>query len=210
MTKHGIMLICDEVMVGFGRAGAWFAHQIWDVVPDLITFAKGVNSGYIPLGGVMISDPIADQFAEKAFMGGLTYSGHPMACATAVASINVFHDDQIVEHAYRIGEDVIRPGLEALMAKHPSVGEVRGRGCFWCVELVRDRETREMLVPFNGSGDAAKPIADVNAAARAEGLLLMTHWNKIHVAPPLIISAEDMQEGLARLDRVLDAADAHV
>ena len=155
-TRHGIVLIADEVMAGFGRAGAWFAHQLWDVVPDLITFAKGVNSGYVPLGGVIISDPIAEHFADRVFYGGLTYSGHPLACASAVASIQAFHDERIVENAHRIGEEVLAPGLAALKERHPSVGETRGRGVFHCIELVKDRSTREMLVPFNGAGEIGR------------------------------------------------------
>mgnify|MGYP000844864795 CR=1 FL=1 len=119
-TRYGIVFITDEVMAGFGRAGAWFAHQLFDVVPDLITFAKGVNSGYVPLGGVIISDPIADHFADRVFYGGLTYSGHPLACASAVASIRAFHDERIVENAHRIGEEVLTPGLAELAAKGPN------------------------------------------------------------------------------------------
>ena len=206
-TRHGIVLIADEVMAGFGRAGAWFAHQRWDVVPDLITFAKGVNSGYVPLGGVVIADPIADAFAERVFYGGLTYSGHPLACASAVASIRAFHEEGVVEHAEAIGREVLGPGLHDLMARHPSIGEVRGVGCFWCIELVRDRESREMLVPYNAGGAQMGPVAAIQREALAKGLLLMVHWNKIHVVPPLVISPEEARQGLAILDEVLAIAD---
>src|SRR6476661_8497631 len=143
--EFGIVMIADEVMSGFARAGEWFAIQHWDVVPDLITFAKGVNSGYVPLGGVLISDPVAETFQQRAYPGGLTYSGHPLACASAVASISIFREEGIVEHARALGEDVIGPELRRLAEKHPSVGEVRGLGVFWALELVRNRETREPL-----------------------------------------------------------------
>ena len=134
--EHGIVMICDEVMAGFGRCGEWFAVDRWDVAPDLICFAKGVNSGYVPLGGVLISQRIADTFAERPFPGGLTYSGHPLACAAAVESMKVFEDEGVLEHARMLGTDVIGPGLAEIAERHPSVGEVRGVGVFWCVELV--------------------------------------------------------------------------
>ncbi|MBC7307886.1 MAG: aspartate aminotransferase family protein, partial [Dietzia sp.] len=155
--EFGIMLIADEVMAGFGRCGEWFAVDHWGVVPDLITFAKGVNSGYVPLGGVIISDAIAATFQERAYPGGLTYSGHPLACASAVASITAFHEEGIIDNARRLGAEIIGPRLREIAAKHPSVGDVRGLGVFWAVELVKDRETREPLVPFNAAGEAAKP-----------------------------------------------------
>ena len=145
-------MICDEVMAGFGRCGEWFAFQKWGVQPDLVCFAKGVNSGYLPLGGVVISQQIADTFRDRAFPGGLTYSGHPLACASAVASINIFKEEGIIEHARMLGTDVIAPGLEKLQANHPSVGEVRGLGVFWALELVSDRATRRTLVPYNAVG----------------------------------------------------------
>ncbi len=156
--EHGILLIADEVMAGFGRCGEWFAMQHWDVRPDLISFAKGVNSGYVPLGGVVISDPIAETFQQRAYPGGLTYSGHPLACASAVASIEIFKEEGIIENARKLGTDVIGPELAKIADRHPSVGEVRGLGVFWAVELVKDRETREPLVPYNAAGDAAAPM----------------------------------------------------
>ncbi|UMG94055.1 aspartate aminotransferase family protein [Nocardioides sp. TF02-7] len=143
----GIVLILDEVMAGFGRTGDWFAHTAHDVVPDLITFAKGVNSGYVPVGGVIISDPIAATFDERVFPGGLTYSGHPLAAASIVASIDAMESEGIVEHAARIGADLLGPGLQRLAAKHDVVGEVRGTGVFWAIELVADPDTRQPLPP---------------------------------------------------------------
>src|SRR5215212_6914357 len=137
--EHGIVMIADEVMAGFGRCGEWFAVDHWGVAPDLICFAKGVNSGYVPLGGVIISRRIADTFADRSYQGGLTYSGHPLACASAVASINTFKEEGIIAHARHLGTDVIGPALAEMAARHQSVGEVRGLGVFWAIELVTDR-----------------------------------------------------------------------
>jgi taurine--2-oxoglutarate transaminase len=208
--EHGIVWIADEVMAGFGRCGEWFAVDHWGAVPDLICFAKGVNSGYVPLGGVVISDAIAQTFEERAFPGGLTYSGHPLACASAVASIRIFEDEGILEHVRKVSDTVIAPRLAEIAEKHPSVGEVRGLGYFWALELVKDPRTREPLVPYNASGEAAGPMNDFAAAAKAGGLWPFTHFNRTHVVPPCTTTAEEMAEGLDILDRALDAADRHV
>ena len=208
-TKHGIVMMCDEVMAGFGRCGEWFAVNKWNVTPDLICFAKGVNSGYLPLGGVVISQKIADTFKDRAFPGGLTYSGHPLSCAAAVASINIFKEEKIVEHARMLGKDVIGPELEKIKAKHPSVGDVRGLGVFWAVELVKNRETREPLVPFNAAGADAKPMMDLAAACKERNLWPFTHFNRMHVVPPCNTPVEDIKTGLAIIDEVLDLADKH-
>ena len=207
--QHGIVMIADEVMSGFGRCGEWFAVDRWGVAPDLITFAKGVNSGYVPLGGVVISDRIAASFQDRPYPGGLTYSGHPLACASAVASIGIFREEGIIEHARDLGESVIGPGLRELAERHPSVGEVRGLGVFWALELVRDRETREPLVPFNASGAAAAPMNEFAAACKERGLWPFTHFNRTHVVPPCTTSAEEVREGLAILDEALAVADRH-
>ena len=206
--RYGIMMLCDEVMAGFGRCGEWFAVNKWNVVPDLITFAKGVNSGYLPLGGVVISQKIADTFKDRVYPGGLTYSGHPLSCASAVASINIFKEEKIVENARNIGATVIGPELEKLKAKHPSIGEVRGLGVFWAIELVRNRETREPLVPFNAAGADAKPMLDIAAACKKEGLWPFTHFNRMHVVPPCNVSADEVREGIAIIDQALDIADS--
>ena len=207
--EHGIVMIADEVMSGFARCGEWFAVDHWGVAPDLITFAKGVNSGYVPLGGVVISERIAASFDSKPYPGGLTYSGHPLACASAVASINIFKEEGIVEHARELGTDVIGPGLRELAERHPSVGEVRGLGTFWALELVRDRATREPLVPFNAGGADAKPMNDFAAACKERGLWPFTHFNRTHVVPPCTTTADEVREGLAILDEALEAADRH-
>jgi len=207
--RYGIVFILDEVMAGFGRTGAWFAADHWGVVPDLLTFAKGVNSGYVPLGGVAISGAIAETFAERAFPGGLTYSGHPLACASAVATINAMAEEGIVENAKRLGADVIGPGLRALADRHPVIGEVRGMGVFWALELVKDRATREPLTPYNAAGPAAAPMAELAAACKQRGLWPFVNMNRLHVVPPCNSSDAEVKEGLAILDEVLTLADAH-
>lgn len=204
---HGILLILDEVMVGFGRTGAWFAADHWNVAPDLLCFAKGVNSGYVPLGGVIMTEAIAETFSERAYQGGLTYSGHPLACAAAVGAIRAMEDDDIISHAARIGADVLGPGLRELATRHVSVGEVRGLGCFFAVELVKDPETREGLVPFNAAGVAAKPMVEVVNACKSRGLWPFAHFNRIHMAPPLIVSDDEVARALAVLDEALTVAD---
>jgi taurine--2-oxoglutarate transaminase len=207
--RHGILLIADEVMAGFGRTGKWFAVDNWNVVPDIITMAKGINSGYVPLGAMAIREPLAAWVRDKYFAGGLTYSGHPLACAVGVASIEAFREEGIVEHAAELG-DVFRDALHGLAEKHPSIGEVRGLGCFWGLELVKSRATREPLVPFNGGGEDAAPVTRLVKAALERGLYLMTHWNVIMVCPPLTITRDELDEGIAVLDDVLSIADEHV
>jgi len=204
--RHGIVLIFDEVMAGFGRTGRWFACDHWDVVPDILTVAKGINSGYVPLGAMVISEKLADWVRDKFFAGGLTYSGHPLACASGVASIEAFREEGIVENSAAMG-DVFREELAALAERHPSIGEVRGLGCFWGLELVRNRETREPLVPFNAAGEAAAPVARLTKAALDRGLFLFVHWNVVMLAPPLNITREELDEGLQILDEVLAIAD---
>jgi taurine---2-oxoglutarate transaminase len=207
--EFGIVMIADEVMAGFGRCGEWLAVDRWGVTPDLVTFAKGVNSGYLPLGGVIVSDRIAESFQTTPFPGGLTYSGHPLACASAVASIGIFREEGIVENARRVGAEVIGPGLAAIAERHPAVGEVRGLGVFWAVELVRDRATREPLVPFNASGSAAAPMNAFGAACKQSGLWPFVHFNRTHVVPPCTITDEEAREGLEILDVALKVADGY-
>jgi taurine---2-oxoglutarate transaminase len=206
--RHGILLIADEVMAGFGRTGKWFGVENWDVVPDIITLAKGINSGYVPLGAMVVRKPIAQWVRDKYFAGGLTYSGHPLACASAIASIEAFEEEGIVENAAAMG-GVFADELRGLQERHPSIGEVRGLGCFWGIELVRNRETREPLVPFNATGEAFAPVARVAKAALERGLYLMTHWNVIMVCPPLTITREEIDEGIGVLDEVLAIADEY-
>lgn len=207
--EFGIVFIADEVMAGFGRAGEWFAVDHWGVTPDLITFAKGVNSGYVPLGGVIIAEHIAETFAQRAYPGGLTYSGHPLACAAAVASIEIFKEERIIENARSLGAEVIGPELAKLADRHPSVGDVRGLGVFWALELVRDRATREPLVPFNASGADAQPMNEFAAVCKQHGVWPFTHFNRVHVVPPCTITESELRDGLAVVDDALDVADRY-
>lgn len=204
--KYGIVFIADEVMAGFGRTGEWFAIQNFGVTPDLMTFAKGVTSGYVPLGGVAISDKIYNTFADRAYPGGLTYSGHPLACAAAVATINAMEDEGMVANAKRIGADVLGPGLRELAAKHKSVGEVRGLGVFWAIELVANQATREPLAPYGGSSPGMNATI---AACKAGGLLPFANFNRIHAVPACNITDAEVAEGLRALDAALTVADEH-
>ncbi len=204
--RYGIVFIADEVMAGFGRTGKWFAIENFDVVPDLITFAKGVTSGYVPLGGVAISEKIYTTFADRPYPGGLTYSGHPLATACAVATITAMEDERMVDNAARIGERVLGPGLRELAGRHRSVGEVRGLGVFWAVELVANRLTREPLAPYGGSSPA---MAAVLGACKAGGLLPFANFNRIHPVPPCNVSDDEIAKGLRILDAALSVADEH-
>ena len=204
--KHGIVYIADEVMCGFGRAGTWFAFEPHNVVPDLITFAKGSNSGYVPVGGVIISDEIAATFDDRVFPGGLTYSGHPLACASIVAAIDAMKDERILENAASIGAEVLGPGLRDLAARHPVIGEVRGLAVFWALDLVSNRATRAMLAPYGGSSEA---MNELMAQCRSRGLVPFMNYNRLHVVPPCTISAAEAKEGIAILDEALAVADRY-
>ena len=204
--KYGIIWIADEVMSGFGRTGKWFAYQNWNAEPDLIVFAKGVNSGYVPLGGVIISDAIAATFDQRVFPGGLTYSGHPLATAAAVATINTMAEEGIVEHAAQIGQSVIKPLLEELKAKHKVVGEIRGLGVFWAIELVKDRATHEPLAPYGRSSPA---MNEVMAACKKAGMIPFMNFNRIHICPPCNVSESELREGIAILDAALADIASH-
>ena len=197
--EFGIMMICDEVMAGFGRCGEWFAVDHWGVKPDLITFAKGVNSGYVPLGGVLISPPIADSFTDRVYQGGLTYSGHPLACATAVASINIFEDEGIIDHARMLGNDVIGPRLRQMAQSRRAVGEVRGLGVFWAIEIVADRDSRAPV-------DAAT-MGRLAGFCKQQGVWPFVAANRIHVVPPCNVSIEDANTGLDVIDQALALLD---
>ncbi len=194
-------------MAGFGRTGKWFAIDNFDVTPDLITFAKGVTSGYVPLGGVAISPAIAETFAHRAYPGGLTYSGHPLATAAAVATINAMEDEGMVANAARLGEEIIGPGLADIARRHRSVGEVRGLGVFWAVELVADQKTKEPLAPYGGTSAAMNAVV---GACKQGGMIPFANFNRIHVVPPCTVSADEARAGLAILDKALDVADSHL
>lgn len=204
--KYGIMLILDEVMSGYGRTAKWFAAEHFDVVPDIITGAKGINSGYVPLGTMTVRQHLADWLKDNSFPGGLTYAGHPLACASGVAAIRAMIEENVLEQAQQSGVMMMQ-GLRKLAEKHPSIGDVRGLGLFCGIELVKNRETREMLVPFAAKGDAAKPMQEMMKFAMNEGLYLSFFSNVIRLTPPLNISHADLELGLEILDRTLEIAD---
>ena len=201
--RHGILLIADEVMSGFGRTGEWFAVNHWGVVPDLITMAKGLTSSYLPLGAVTMRRAIADAFIDRPFFGGLTYNSHPMGCAAALATIAVYEEDGLIERAKRMGE-VMRGHHEALYEKHPSLGAGRNIGLFGILELVRDRQTYEPMAPYNGTSDEMKAVGK---HLKDNGLYTFVRWNTIMTNPPLVISEDELAEGFAIIDRALDIAD---
>jgi taurine---2-oxoglutarate transaminase len=204
--KYGIVMIADEVMSGFGRTGKWFTIEHWDVVPDIITMAKGLTSAYAPLGAVAMKPEIAAAFNDRAFESGLTYTSHPISLAAAVANINVMRDEQIVEHAAAMG-GVLKRMLTDLGEAHPSVGDVRNIGLFGIIELVKDRKTKEPMAPWNGSSP------EMNALKKYcldHGLFLYTHWHTVLIIPPLIITEEQLQEGFQVLEKALEFPDAAV
>jgi taurine--2-oxoglutarate transaminase len=202
--RFGIVYIADEVMAGFGRTGNWFAYQEYGVAPDLVAFAKGVNSGYVPLGGVVLNKAISDTFNDRVYPGGLTYSGHPLATATAVATITAMEDEGIVKNAKRIGDEILRPGLLELQKRHAIIGDVRGLGVFFALDLVSDRATKEPLAPYGGTSPA---MAELLAAAKAEKMLVFVNYHRLHVVPPCTITDEEARDGLERLDRILSKID---
>lgn len=195
--ENGILLILDEVMAGFGRTGEWFAFDNYKVKPDLFVFAKGSNSGYVPVGGVVIGDHVAKTFDDRVFPGGLTYSGHPLAAASIVATIDIMKEEGTVENAKMIGEKVLGPGLRELQDRHKVIGEVRGLGTFWALDLVKNRETKEMIAPYGGTSPA---MVDLVANCKKHGLLPFINYNRMHVVPPCNVSETEAKEGLAILD----------
>ncbi len=204
--KHGIMLIADEVMAGFGRTGEWFSVDHWKVVPDLISMAKGLTSAYVQLGAVGMRRHIADHFQNNIFYGGLTYNSHPLACAAALATIAVYEEDCLIENARHMGT-VMRSMLEDLQSRHPSVGATRNIGLFGIVELVRDRETREPMAPFN---DTSPEMQALSKFFRQEGLYTFVRWNTFFTNPPLCITEAEMHEAFAIIDKGLEITDRAV
>lgn len=208
-TKYGILLICDEIMSGFGRTGEWFAVDHWGVTPDIMTMAKGLTSAYVPLGATMVTDTIAEFFEDRTLYAGLTYNAHPVGCAAAIACINIYRQDRLIENARTLGA-VLQAELNRLKERHPSVGDVRAIGLFSLVELVKNRTTREPLVPFNPRPDELGPIPQLNAFFREHGLFTFVRWNTFFINPPLCITEEQLREGLAIIDRGLEITDAAV
>jgi taurine---2-oxoglutarate transaminase len=198
-TKHGILMVCDEVMSGFGRTGEWFAVNHWNVVPDLITMAKGLTSAYVPMGAVGMRRAIADHFRDKVFQGGLTYNSHPLGCAAALATIQAYEEDDMIGNARRLGS-VMKSLLETLAATHRLVGAHRSLGLFGIVELVRDPKTREPLTPFGQTTPASRRLS---ALLREEGLYTFVRWHTFFTNPPLCITEEQLREGFGMIDRAL-------
>ena len=205
-SKHGILMIADEVMAGFGRTGKWFAVEHWNVVPDLLTMAKGLTSSYLPLGAVGIRHHIAQYFQDKVFYGGLTYNSHPMGCAAALATIAVYEEDHLIDNAEKMGK-VLKTLLSELAAKHRSVGAVRSIGLFGIVELIRKRTTKEPMAPFNGT---SAEMAALGKFFREQGLYTFVRWNTFFTNPPLCIRESEMREAFAILDRGLEITDRAV
>ena len=204
--RHGILMVCDEVMAGFGRTGRWFAVDHWDVVPDLMTMAKGLTSSYLPLGGVAMRHHIAEFFDQKVFYGGLTYSSHPVSLAAALATIRVYEEDDLIGNAARMG-DVLRGHHERLAAKHPSVGAHRSLGLFGILDLVRTRDPWTPMTPFNGTSDEMKAIGTY---FRDHGLYTLLANNSIHTNPPLCINEDELAHVFEIIDAALDIADQAV
>ena len=204
--KYGILMIADEVMSGFGRTGAWFAVDHWNVVPDLLCMAKGLTSSYLPLGAVGMRQHIARYFDEKVFYGGLTYNSHPMGCATALATIRVYEEDNLIENSRTMGAIMKSLGAE-LQAKHRSVGAVRSIGLFGIVELIRNRKTREPMAPFNGTSEE---MAALGKFFRENGLYTLVRWNTFFTNPPLCINEQQMREAFAIIDKGLEITDRAV
>ena len=198
-TKHGILMVCDEVMAGFGRTGEWFAVNHWNVVPDIMTMAKGLTSAYLPLGAVGMRRPIAEHFRDKVFQGGLTYNSHPMSCAAALATLSVYEEDDLVGNARRLGP-VMTALLEDLAGRHPSVGAHRNIGLFGIVELARDPKTKTPLAPFGGTSDEMRRLSQL---FREKGLYTFTRWHTFFTNPPLCITESELREGFAIVDAAL-------
>jgi taurine--2-oxoglutarate transaminase len=204
--KHGILLVCDEVMAGFGRTGKWFAIEHFGVVPDMITMAKGLTSSYVPLGAVGMRRSLATHFDQNVFWGGLTYNSHPMGCAAALANLDVYVEDKLLERSAKMGESM-RKHHQKLMEKHPSVGAVRNIGLFGIIECVRDRKTFEPMAPFNGHSDEMKAVAK---HLKDSGLYTFVRWNTIMTNPPLCVTEEELAEGFGIIDAALSHADKGV
>ena len=205
-NRYGILLIADEVMSGFGRTGKWFAIENWDVIPDIMTMAKGLTSGYAPLGAVAMKPEIAEYFNERIYNGGLTYNAHPISLAAAIANIDVLKEDNLIDRSRQMGP-ILRRFLLDLGEQHPSIGDVRSIGLFGVIELVKDRESKEPLTPYNNT---SPEMNELRKFLLDNGVFLYTHWHTILIIPPLIITEEQLAEGFEILDNALEITDAIV
>lgn len=199
-NRHGILLILDEVMTGFGRTGAWFAANHWQVAPDMMTIAKGITSGYVPLGAVMVNERVASHFDHHVLGAGLTYSGHPLACGAGLANLQAYREERLIERSAQLGA-ALGTRLQSLAERCPLVGEVRGKGLFWGIELVRDRSARTPWTPWNQKGPG--PMAALLAEIAAEGVYVYGRWNILLVAPPLVVTEAELEEGVAAIEAAL-------
>lgn len=207
--KHGILLIVDEVMSGFGRTGKWFASELHGIVPDMIATAKGITAGYIPLGALIVTDTIADYFNDKVLYLGLTYADHPVACAAGVEVLKIYEDERLIGNCVAMGRYVDEQ-IEQLKKKHLSIGDWRNTGLLGCLELVRNRATKEPMAPFNAKPEEMTVMNQVAARLRQLGMYTFVRWNYVFIAPPLCINREQIDEGLAMISDALTIADAHV
>jgi taurine--2-oxoglutarate transaminase len=207
--RHGILLIVDEVMSGFGRTGKWFASELHGVDPDMIATAKGITAGYLPLGALIVTDRIADHFNDRPLPLGLTYSAHPVACAAALEVLKIYEDEHLIENAAAMGSYVDEQVME-LMDRHPCIGDFRNTGLLGCLEIVKNRGTKEPMAPFNAAPDEMTVMNKVGSRLRELGMYTFVRWNYIFIAPPLSITREQVDEGLAMIDDALTIADAYV
>ncbi len=208
-SRHGILLIMDEVMSGFGRTGKWFGFQNHDIVPDMIAMAKGLTSGYLPFGCLMVSDKIASKFDNAMLPLGLTYSAHPVCCAAALENLQIYEEDNLIENAVAMGK-YLDTQIESLKDKHPSIGDWRNTGLLGCLELVKNRSTKEPLAPFNANPDEMVVMNKVAAKIKELGMYTFVRWNFIFIAPPLCIRKEQIDEGLKIISEALKIADDEI
>jgi taurine--2-oxoglutarate transaminase len=206
--KHGILLIADEVMSGFGRTGKWFASELHGIVPDMIATAKGITAGYLPLGALIVTDKIADRFNDQVLWLGLTYSAHPVACAAGVEVLKIYEDDGLIENAAAMGR-YIEQKVAILIQQHPSIGDFRNTGLLGCLELVKNRKTKEPMAPFNARPEEMVIMNQVAGKLKQLGMYAFVRWNYVFIAPPLSITREQIDEGLAIISEALKIADAH-
>lgn len=206
--RHGILLIADEVMSGFGRTGKWFAVENHDIVPDMIATAKGITSGYLPLGALIVSDKIASQYDDKVLFLGLTYSAHPVCCAAGLEVLKIYEDEGLIENTVAMGK-YIDSEIEQLKQKHPSIGDWRNTGLLGCIELVKSRKTKEPMAPYNAKPDEMSVMNKVAARIKELGMYTFVRWNYIFIAPPLCINKEQVDEGLAMISDAILIADEH-
>jgi len=207
--KNGILIIIDEVMSGFGRTGKWFGFQYHEMIPDMIAMAKGLTCGYLPFGCLQVSDKIASKYDETMLPLGLTYSAHPVSCAAALATLKIYEDDNLIENAAAMGK-YIEEKVEEMKAVHPSIGDFRNTGLLGCIELVKNRNTKEPMAPFNAKPDEMLVMNKVAAKIKELGMYTFVRWNYIFIAPPLIVTKDQIDEGLAIISEAIKIADAHV